>query len=218
MTKRSFYFLAFLLLWGCDRPMPTASTPAPTPAPSASEAGVDRPVVNPAALAAKAATEAVQGVIGAVSEVSNEVAPPEKMASVDTPVETVEIEASEEEATAGVLYNPEGKRDPFRSLVKVEQEKAAPDPNLPPLQRTELREIRLTGIAWGDFGYEALMQTPDGRGYGAKVGTRIGTNNGIVSRITSKALTVEERSTDILGKVHVASHVMELHPTEEGVE
>jgi type IV pilus assembly protein PilP len=136
--------------------------------------------------------------------------------SVNAQVEP--LEPVEEETPAEPIYNPEGKRDPFRSLVKIEKEKAAPDPNLPPLQRTELREIRLTGVAWGNFGYEALMQTPDGKGYGAKIGTRMGINNGIVSRITSKALTVEERSTDILGKVHIASHVMELHPTTEGVE
>jgi type IV pilus assembly protein PilP len=215
MTKRSLYFLALLLLWSCDRLMPTPSTPVPTPSSAASEAGVDRPVVNPAAIAAKGAIDAFHG---AVDAVSNEVAPSEKTMSVGTPVETVVMEALEEEAPAVPSYNPEGKRDPFRSLIKVEKEKKVPDPSLPPLQRIELREIRLTGIAWGGFGYEALMQTPDGKGYGAKIGTRIGTNQGIVSRITSKALTVEERSTDILGKVHVASHVMELHPTEEGVE
>ena len=112
-----------------------------------------------------------------------------------------------------VVYNPEGKRDPFRSLIQIGERKI--DPNLPPLQRTELSALRLTGIVWGDFGYEALVQTPDGRGYEVEVGTKMGVNQGVVSRITPSNLSVEERSVDILGATHVATHIMELHPKDK---
>jgi len=115
-----------------------------------------------------------------------------------------------------VVYNPEGKRDPFRSLIQIGERKI--DPNLPPLERTALSALRLAGIVWGDFGYEALVQTPDGRGYGVEVGTRMGINRGVVSRITPLNLSVEEKTVDILGAVHVATHVLELHPKKERVE
>ncbi len=137
----------------------------------------------------------------------------------DAPTDAATEEGQvETRAEMPLTYNPEGKRDPFRSLIRPSTGKKEPDANAPPLERAELRELRLTGIVWDDADYAALIQTPDGKGYGAKVGTRMGLNNGIVSRITSKDLAVEEKSVDILGKVHVVTHVLELHPKKEGLE
>jgi len=135
--------------------------------------------------------------------------------AADTAPKTpVALPAEEEDPVA--VYNPEGKRDPFRSLIQIGERKI--DPNLPPLQRIELSALRLTGVVWGDFGYEALVQTPDGRGYAVDIGTKMGINQGVISRITSLNLSVEEKSVDILGATHVATHVMELHPKKEGTE
>ena len=139
---------------------------------------------------------------------------PSPAAETAPPAAGIRLPAEEEDPVA--VYNPVGKRDPFRSLIQIGERKI--DPNLPPLQRTELSALRLTGVVWGDFGYEALVQTPDGRGYEVEVGTKIGINQGMVSRITPLNLSVEERSVDILGATHVATHVMELHPKKEGAE
>jgi len=130
------------------------------------------------------------------------------------PSAAANLPAEEEDPVA--VYNPEGKRDPFRSLIQVGERKI--DPNLPPLQRIELSALRLTGVVWGDFGYKALVQAPDGRGYDVEVGTKMGINRGVVSRITPLNLSVEEKSVDILGATHVATHLMELHPKKEGTE
>ena len=114
-------------------------------------------------------------------------------------------------------YNPEGRRDPFRSiLVTIETGKALE--SLPPLLRTEVSELRLIGIVWGGFGYSAMVQTPDGKGYTIHVGTPIGLNHGEVRKITERYLTVEEKYTDIFGENKVREVKLDLHPQKEGSE
>ncbi|HZS12046.1 MAG TPA: pilus assembly protein PilP, partial [Nitrospirales bacterium] len=95
-------------------------------------------------------------------------------------------------------YNPSGRREPFLAIVRKSagEEDAS---NLPPLQRTSLSELGLIGIVWGGFGFTAMVQAPDGRGYSVRPGTRIGPNNGIVSSITENAVVVQERFTDVYG-------------------
>jgi type IV pilus assembly protein PilP len=88
------------------------------------------------------------------------------------------------------------------------------DQNLPPLQRISLTELNLIGIIWGGFGYSAMVQTPDGKGYTVRQGTRIGPNNGTVSSITENAVIVHERYTDVYGSKQVREYVKLLHAKE----
>lgn len=119
----------------------------------------------------------------------------------------------------GYVYLPEGRRDPFLSILNPA--KAGPAgplaENLPPLQRFNVAELTVVGIIWGGFGYTAMMQTPDGRGYTVQRGAKIGTSNGIVTAITEKAVIVEERFTDIYGKKQVREYAKPLH-IKEGTE
>ncbi len=78
--------------------------------------------------------------------------------------------------------------------------------------------MKLIGIVWGGFGYGAVIQTSDGKGYPVRKGTRIGTNNGVISQITNKELVVEEKYLDIFGETKIRNIVMELHPQKEGLE
>jgi type IV pilus assembly protein PilP len=121
----------------------------------------------------------------------------------------------------GYVYLPEGRRDPFLSMLRepgagsaAEGGKKKDDINLPPLQRVSVAELTVIGIIWGGFGYIAMVQTPDGRGYTVQRGTRIGNNNGIVSAITEKAVIVEERFTDMYGKKQVREYAKPLHVKE----
>ena len=114
-------------------------------------------------------------------------------------------------------YNPVGRRDPFRSiLVKTEIAKSLE--GLPPLQKTDLEELRLIGIVWGNFGYSAMVQTPDGKGYSLRVGTQVGPNEGSVKRITKRFLLIEEKYTDIFGESKTREVKFDLHPQKEGSE
>ena len=120
------------------------------------------------------------------------------------------------QASANYSYDPSGRRDPFKpyGLEKLSTEGNL---DLPPLQRTGLTEINLIAIVWGGFGYSAMVQTPDGKGYTVRTGTKIGPNNGVVSAITENALVVQERFMDVYGNKQVREHVKRLH-TKEGSE
>jgi len=114
-------------------------------------------------------------------------------------------------------YNAQDRRDPFRSIL-ITTETTKKIDVLPPLQRTEIAEMRLIGIVWGSLGYSAMIQTPDGKGYTIRVGIPIGPNNGVVKRITERNLIVEEKFTDIFGEKKTREIVMDLHPQKEGSE
>jgi len=117
----------------------------------------------------------------------------------------------------GYVYLPEGRRDPFLTILREaggESGKKADELHLPPLQRVTVAELSVIGIIWGGFGYTAMVQTSDGKGYTVQRGTRIGNNNGVVSAITEKAVIVEERFTDIYGKKQVREYAKPLHAKE----
>jgi type IV pilus assembly protein PilP len=120
------------------------------------------------------------------------------------------------QVTANYSYDPSGRRDPFKPHgIEVLADHGNLD--LPPLQRIGLTELNLIAIVWGGFGYSAMVQTPDGKGYTVRQGTKIGPNQGVVSAITEGAVVVQERFTDVYGNKQVREYVKRLH-TKEGSE
>jgi type IV pilus assembly protein PilP len=117
---------------------------------------------------------------------------------------------------SGTSYDPSGRRDPFLPMYQPGQQLES-DSNLPPLQRVGLTELSLIGVIWGNYGYTAMVQTPDGKGYSIRRGTRIGPNNGVVSSITERGIIVQERFTDVYGNKQEREYVKLLHP-KEGTE
>lgn len=144
------------------------------------------------------------------------------------PVPTIESMAPRAEAAvsqskdslslefSGASYDPSGRRDPFLPMIQLGQQVEL-DASLPPLQRVGLTELSLIGVLWGNYGYTAMVQTPDGKGYSIRRGTRIGPNNGVVSSITERGIIVQERFTDVYGNKQEREYVKLLHP-KEGTE
>ena len=131
-------------------------------------------------------------------------------AAVSQPGDSLPMEFS------GASYDPSGRRDPFLPMVQLGQQ-AEEDASLPPLQRVGLTELSLIGVLWGNYGYTAMVQTPDGKGYSIRRGTRIGPNNGVVSSITERGIIVQERFTDVYGNKQEREYLKLLHP-KEGTE
>ena len=117
---------------------------------------------------------------------------------------------------AGLSYDPSGRRDPFAPIIENNPQGQS-DAVLPPLQRIGLTELSLIGVVWGAYGYTAMVQTPDGKGYSIRRGTRVGPNNGIVSSITDRGIIVQERFTDVYGNKQEREYVKLLH-AKEGIE
>ena len=146
------------------------------------------------------------GILAAVSLIAGGVGCPKEPVAPQTVVkrQAPKPEAKAPEAKAAeapakkteqvALYDPRGKRDPFVSFIKVdENRKAGVDVMaLPPLQRYDLGELKYVGVIWTKKGARALLEDAEGKGYSVTVGTRIGRSGGVVSRITGKEILVKE--------------------------
>lgn len=135
-------------------------------------------------------------------------------------LETAKAEAPKEPSRApeeGYTYNPRGRRDPFKSLLIVEREKAARlGEVLPPLQKIDSADFKLTGIIWDQAEYTAMVETPDGKGFVVKEGMIVGLNKGVVKKITPRAVTIEEKIKTHLGDTKTREVTLELRKREEG--
>ncbi len=102
-------------------------------------------------------------------------APKPTPAPTEAPIDTSTVERilrGEEavESGAGFTYDPAGRRDPFRSLLKgVPKEEMAQRP--PGLRGMGVEEVKLTGIFKLPEGYVAMVQGTDNLSYLVRPGT-----------------------------------------------
>lgn len=115
------------------------------------------------------------------------------------------------------VYDPAGKRDPFRPLVAVRL--PAEDANVPltPLQKFELSQFRLIGVIVGKGEPRAMVVAPGGKSYVLKKGQKIGKNHGVVIDIDSETVQIEEKFLDLAGSVTKSIQEISL-PPRQGVE
>lgn len=105
---------------------------------------------------------------------------------------------NEDSVKSRPLFNPEGKRDPFRPYD--------PDPSKgvnqarEPLESYSIDDLRLTAVIESGDEPAASIEAPDGTGYMVKKGMKIGTNGGTVTEIKGDRVTVVESSTDFTGE------------------
>ncbi len=71
---------------------------------------------------------------------------------------------------------------------------------------------------WGGFGYNAMIEGPDGKGYFIRVGTIIGPNKGVVKKITQHTMVVEEKYKTFSGETQRKEIVIELRKKQEGMQ
>jgi type IV pilus assembly protein PilP len=90
--------------------------------------------------------------------------------------------------------------------------------NLPPLERYPISEFKMTGILWGGFGYNAMLEGPDGKGYFVHVGSIIGPNRAVVKKITEDSLLLEEKFKNDMGADVRREIIINLRKTQEGMQ
>jgi type IV pilus assembly protein PilP len=113
-------------------------------------------------------------------------------------------------------YNPEGRRDPFLSIImaaKRAEEKKRPK-GLVPLEDYDVSQIRLIAVIWGAEGYYALIGLPDGKHYTIREGVTLGLHGGKVQRITDDSLIVRELIRDYRGRLKPQDTVLRLRKEE----
>lgn len=100
------------------------------------------------------------------------------------------------------VYNPVGKRDPFRSpdAEPAAQAALASTSCNEPLCRFDVDQLTLVAVVSGDANPLAMVQDPAGRGYFVRRNTRVGRQGGKVTQIMSDAVVVTEYFTTPDGK------------------
>jgi type IV pilus assembly protein PilP len=135
----------------------------------------------------------------------------EEMAPPPPPTKKVTA-VSNTPATAGDAhlqhhgYSPIGKRDPFTSyLVQLQDAgKEKPQRKLEATEQFELDQYKLTGLVTGTSQPKAMLEDPNSKGHVVHIGSRLGKNAGVVTRITTEAMVVtEEFRTPTGDKVRV---------------
>ena len=111
-------------------------------------------------------------------------------------------------------YRTAGRRDPFAPIIS-KQEKKARMGDAPPLERYNISEFKLSGILWGAFGYNAMLEGPDGKGYFIRKGTIVGPNRGVVKQITKDTMIVEEKFKNVMGEIERKEIIVELRKKQE---
>jgi type IV pilus assembly protein PilP len=105
-------------------------------------------------------------------------------------------------AATAYVYNPVGKRDPFRSpeAEPAAQAALANATCAEPLCRFDIDQLTLVAVVSGDANPLAMVQDPAGRGYFVRRNTRVGRQGGKVTQIMSDALVITEYFTTPDGK------------------
>jgi Tfp pilus assembly protein PilP len=114
----------------------------------------------------------------------------------------------------GYSYSPQGRRDPFVSLLKpigaTEQKSSRPQG----IAGFLIQEVALKGIVKDSVqGYISLLLGPDGKTYFCKVGQRM--YDGAVIAIDAATVTFRQEVTDPLAPVKTREVKKTLYPSEE---
>jgi Tfp pilus assembly protein PilP len=104
-----------------------------------------------------------------------------------------EILEEPENAEDAYRYDPQGRRDPFRSLI-------GPTPKLDDSNRPEglpgflIDELKLQGIFKTRQGFTAMVNAPDNKGYSVRVGDKV--LDGEVIRVTATSVVFRQEVND----------------------
>lgn len=120
----------------------------------------------------------------------------------DSPGVTREIDAPE-----NYSYNPLGKPDPFMPFISEEKLKAA---GAAPLESLEVGQLTLVAVITGGKGPLAMVEDASGKGYILRPGSRVGTQEGIVTSILADRVVITEKVKDFSGKIKKRPVTLEL--------
>ena len=124
--------------------------------------------------------------------------------------QTLEEILEEPTTTDAYRYDPQGRRDPFRSLI-------GPTPKLEPGQRPPgtagflIDEMKLQGVFKTRAGLTAMINGPDNKGYLLRVGDKV--LDGEVIRITPSSVVFRQEVNDPTRIERYREVVKDLAPT-----
>ncbi len=119
---------------------------------------------------------------------------PKMPASHSKPAAKAKTSKAADDNQKPFTYLPVGKRDPFQSYLAELRAEGETHRNrkLEPTEKFELDQYRLTGLVTGTAQPKAMVEDPENKGYPLRIGSRLGKNGGVVTRITSTGIVVTE--------------------------
>lgn len=105
-------------------------------------------------------------------------------------------------------------RDPFRPFTLDLRPETHENEILTPLQRYEIRQLRLAGVVLDLAPPRAMLQDNSGMGFIVTPGTPIGRRRGVVTRIEPRRVIVEEQVLDYYGREQLQQVAIEM-PKED---
>jgi len=115
----------------------------------------------------------------------------------------------------GYLYDPIGKRDPFRSFI-LDRLKEMDSAAKGPLEQFDLSQLSVNGIVWDADRQRALILDPSGQGYIIQEGDPIGKNDGRVMAIDDNVVVVREAYVDFHGETTTKEIEMHVRQSQGG--
>ncbi len=115
----------------------------------------------------------------------------------------------------GYLYDPIGKRDPFRSFI-LDRLKELDSASKGPLEQFDLSQLSVNGIVWETERQRALILDPSGQGYIIQEGDPIGKNDGRVIAIGDNVVIVREAYVDFHGETTTKEIEMRVRQSQGG--
>ena len=113
------------------------------------------------------------------------------------------------------VYDPIGKRDPFRSFI-LDRLKELEHATKGPLEQFDLNQLKVLGVVWETNRRRALVADPSGQAYVVSEGDPIGTNEGQIIRIDDNLMLVRETYVDHMGEHTVKEVEMQVRRNLEG--
>jgi type IV pilus assembly protein PilP len=151
--------------------------------------------------------------------------PVAKVPAKEAPRPAAEVRVEPPPATA-YTYNPQGKPNPFQPLVvekaatppskKKVEEAAKKEKEKPgtPLERLDLTALKLVAVVWNIPHPRAMVEDSSGKGYILSLGTRVGKNQGQVTKITSAGVVITEKVEAADGKLRTLETPLRLYADE----
>ena len=144
--------------------------------------------------------------------------PPKKIFESKEDVAGEEKKEGAEDKRGAYFYDPTGKTDPFKSFIAIQEELEEKKNRKPKtyLETLDLSQLELIAIIIGPKGNWAMVRDSKGLGHVIKKGTAIGTNSGVVERISGKEIIIREESRDFKGNSKYRDIAKEL-PSQMGI-
>lgn len=84
-----------------------------------------------------------------------------------------------------------------------------------PLEKIELRNLKLIAVMLADSGNRAILRAPNGKEYMVTEGTPIGINSGRVARILNRKIIIEEKFRNAAGVLRKVNRELSIENTKD---